>query len=72
MPNAAGEDLLFDHCEALRGMVCRAGWHDKWVHVAKAAFEKYFLHKVRTGNMELYYERMALKMMSARRLKEPA
>lgn len=44
----------------------------KWVHLAKAAFEKYFLHKVRTGNIEPYYERMLLKMVGAGRLKEPA
>ena len=30
----------------------------KWVHVAKVAFEKYFLHKVRAGTTEPYYEKV--------------
>src|SRR5690242_16397081 len=28
----------------------------KWVHYAKAAFEKYFLHKIRRGESEPFYE----------------
>jgi len=35
----------------------------KWVHVAKIAFEKYFLRKVRKGIAEPFYERLALKIM---------
>jgi sulfide:quinone oxidoreductase len=42
----------------------------KWVHVAKIAYEKYFLHKVRAGKAEPYYEKMVLKMLGAKRLKE--
>jgi sulfide:quinone oxidoreductase len=42
----------------------------KWVHVAKIAFEKYFLHKVRAAKTEPYYEKMVLKMAGAVRLKE--
>jgi sulfide:quinone oxidoreductase len=29
----------------------------RWVHLAKVAFEKYFLRKVRTGTTEPYYEK---------------
>ena len=44
----------------------------KWVHVAKIAYEKYFLHKIRAAKTEPYYEKMVLKMLGAERLKEPA
>lgn len=44
----------------------------KWVHVAKIAYEKYFLHKVRAAKTEPYYEKMVLKMLGAERLKESA
>lgn len=42
----------------------------KWVHVAKIAYEKYFLHKVRAAKTEPYYEKMVLKMVGAERLKD--
>ena len=42
----------------------------KWVHVAKVAYEKYFLHKVRAAKAEPYYEKTILKMVGAVRLKE--
>jgi sulfide:quinone oxidoreductase len=42
----------------------------KWVHVAKVAYEKYFLHKVRAAKTEPYYEKMVLSMVGAKRLKE--
>lgn len=42
----------------------------KWVHVAKIAYEKYFLHKVRAAKTEPYYEKMVLKMLGAKRLKD--
>ena len=44
----------------------------KWVHLAKIAYEKYFLHKVRTAKAEPYYEKMVLNMVGAKRLKESA
>ena len=44
----------------------------KWVHVAKVAYEKYFLHKVRAAKTEPYYEKRVLKMVGAKRLKEEA
>jgi len=42
----------------------------KWVHLAKVAYEKYFLRKVRTATAEPYYEKMILKMLGAKRLKD--
>jgi sulfide:quinone oxidoreductase len=41
----------------------------KWVHLAKVAFEKYFLRKVRTGNVDPIYERYVLKMLGIERLR---
>ena len=41
----------------------------KWVHLAKIAFEKYFLRKVKTGDTAPYYENMALKLMGIEKLK---
>ncbi len=42
----------------------------KWVHYAKIAFEKYFMHKMRTGVSEPIFEKWALKMMGVVRLKK--
>ena len=44
----------------------------KWVHLAKVAFEKYFLNKIRRGETEPFYEKMALDLMGARKLKPSA
>ncbi|AHI66693.1 NAD(P)/FAD-dependent oxidoreductase [Burkholderia thailandensis] len=41
----------------------------KWVHAAKIAFEKYFLHRMRTGATEPAYERLLLDMLGIRKLK---
>ncbi len=41
-----------------------------WVHMAKVAFEAYFLGKVRAGKSELFFERMALDLIGAHKLKE--
>jgi sulfide:quinone oxidoreductase len=41
----------------------------KWVHVAKIAFEKYFLRKVRTGNTDPVYEKYVLKALGIVALK---
>ncbi|MGR9052817.1 MAG: NAD(P)/FAD-dependent oxidoreductase, partial [Gammaproteobacteria bacterium] len=41
----------------------------KWVHLAKIAFEKYFMRKVRKGISEPFYERFMLKLMGVVRLK---
>ncbi|HRO88373.1 MAG TPA: FAD/NAD(P)-binding oxidoreductase [Chiayiivirga sp.] len=35
----------------------------KWVHLAKIAFEKYFLMKIRLGNTEPVYEKYVLKLL---------
>ncbi len=42
----------------------------KWVHLAKIAYEKYFLHKIRSAKTEPYYEKAILQMLGATRLKE--
>ncbi|WP_129782301.1 NAD(P)/FAD-dependent oxidoreductase [Peristeroidobacter soli] len=42
----------------------------KWVHLAKIAFEKYFLRKVRTGSVTPIYERYVLKLLGIVALKE--
>ena len=44
----------------------------KWVHVAKVAYEKYFLYKVRHRKTEPYYEKTVLKLLGATRLKDQA
>jgi sulfide:quinone oxidoreductase len=41
----------------------------KWVHLAKVAFEKYFLRKVRTGSVTPVYERYVLKALGILPLK---
>ncbi|HEX7637386.1 MAG TPA: FAD-dependent oxidoreductase [Burkholderiaceae bacterium] len=40
----------------------------RWVHLAKIAFEKYFLHKIRTGGTEPVYEKYVLKALGITRL----
>ncbi len=40
----------------------------KWVHLAKIAFEKYFIRKMKSGSVEPVYERYALKLMGIERL----
>jgi sulfide:quinone oxidoreductase len=40
----------------------------KWVHYAKVAFERYFLHKIRSGNTDPVYERYILKALGIERL----
>ncbi len=44
----------------------------KWVHLAKIAFEKYFMRKMRTGSTEPVYEKYVLKALGILRLKESA
>jgi sulfide:quinone oxidoreductase len=41
----------------------------KWVHLAKIAFEKYFMRKIKTGNSEPVYEKYVLKLLGIVRLK---
>lgn len=40
-----------------------------WVHLAKIAFEKYFLRKVRQGKSEPFYEKFMLDMLGIGKLK---
>ena len=41
----------------------------KWVHVAKVAFEKYFIRKMKQGTSEPFYEKSILKMLGIEKLK---
>lgn len=43
----------------------------KWVHLAKITFEKYFLHKMRSGNAEPIYEKYVFKALGIMRLQNP-
>jgi sulfide:quinone oxidoreductase len=43
-----------------------------WVHVAKVAFEKYFLRKVRKGRSEPVYERFVMKLLGIPKLRREA
>ena len=40
----------------------------KWVHLAKIAFEKYFMRKMKTGNSEPVFEKYVLKALGIERL----
>jgi len=40
----------------------------KWVHMAKIAFEKYFIRKMKKGTSEPLYEKYILKMMGIEKL----
>jgi len=40
----------------------------KWVHLAKIAFEKYFLNKMKSGKSEPIYEKYVLKALGIERL----
>ena len=41
----------------------------KWVHLAKIAFEKYFIRKMKKGTTEPIYEKVVLKAMGVEKLK---
>jgi sulfide:quinone oxidoreductase len=41
----------------------------KWVHMAKIGFEKYFMHKIRKGNSETFYEKFVLDALGILKLK---
>ncbi len=42
----------------------------KWVHLAKVAFEKYFLYKMKSGSSEPIYEKYMLKALGIERLEK--
>jgi sulfide:quinone oxidoreductase len=42
----------------------------KWVHLAKVAFEKYFLRKMQKGTSEPYYEKAVMDMLGIAKLKD--
>jgi len=41
----------------------------KWVHYAKIGFEKYFPRKIRKGESEPFYEKLALHLLGVRKLR---
>ena len=41
----------------------------KWVHFAKVGFEKYFMRKIKQGQSEPFYEKLAMKTMGIDKLK---
>ncbi len=42
----------------------------KWVHLAKIAFEKYFIRKMKKGTSEPYYEKQVMNMLGIVKLKK--
>ena len=42
----------------------------KWVHMAKIAFEKYFLRKVNQGSIDSVFERQVLKFIGLKKIKK--
>ena len=44
----------------------------KWVHMAKIAFEKYFIRKMKKGTSEPIYEKYILRTLGIGKLKERA
>lgn len=66
---ATGPELAFDEIDGFGPEWASSG---RWVHAAKVAFEKYFLHKVRAGTTEPYYERAVMKFLDIGKIKRPA
>ena len=44
--------------------------HGRWVHLAKIAFEKYFIRKMKKGNSEPVYEKYVMKLIGFKRLQD--
>lgn len=42
----------------------------KWVHLAKIAFEKYFIRKMKKGTTEPLYEKYVLSALGIKKLKD--
>jgi sulfide:quinone oxidoreductase len=42
----------------------------KWVHVAKIAFEKYFIRKMKKGTSEPFYEKYVMSALGIAKLKK--
>jgi sulfide:quinone oxidoreductase len=40
-----------------------------WVHLAKVAFEKYFIRKLKKGSTDPFYEKSIMKMLGIEKLK---
>jgi len=41
----------------------------KWVHLAKVAFERYFIRKMKKGSSDPFYESSVLRMLGIEKLK---
>ncbi|MDQ5942953.1 MAG: sulfide:quinone oxidoreductase, partial [Pseudomonadota bacterium] len=41
----------------------------KWVHMAKVAIEKYFMHKMKKGTTETVYEKIVMEALGIMKLK---
>jgi len=41
----------------------------KWVHLAKIAFEKYFIRKLKKGTSEPFHEKQVMKMLGIAKLR---
>ena len=41
-----------------------------WVHLAKVAYEKYFLRKMRRGESEPFYEKFIMDRLGIRRIQQ--
>jgi sulfide:quinone oxidoreductase len=42
----------------------------KWVHMAKIGFEKYFLHKIKVGKSEPFYEKFMMGMLKIHKFED--
>jgi sulfide:quinone oxidoreductase len=42
----------------------------KWVHLAKIAFEKYFIRKMKTGTSEPLFEKLVMNALGIMKLKD--
>jgi sulfide:quinone oxidoreductase len=42
----------------------------KWVHMAKVAFEKYFMRKMKKGTSDPLYEKYVLKMLGIKKIED--
>jgi sulfide:quinone oxidoreductase len=68
LADAGDEGLAFVAVPELPPRNITSAKKGKWVHYAKVAFERYFLHKIRSGNTDPVYERYILKALGIERL----
>ena len=61
--------LLATECYSAEADVYKRQAQGYWVHLAKVAYEKYFMRKVRGGHCEPVYERVIMKALGIVRLR---